>query len=427
MPNKIYAIIAGILAVCPSVKAGSLTSASGDTIPLAFSRPVQWRIGAEISPAFVPGTSSYLKGDNPAGKPIDASMSVAVRAGFSFSPATHEGMLYRGTYQGIGVSLGSYADDGVLGTPVSAFVYQGAPIARFSNRLWLGYEWQFGAAFGWRHSNEESVYNNAVVSTAVTAHMGLGVKLHYRLSDKWQMSVGIGANHYSNGNTSWPNAGVNTIGATIGIARVIKPDNDDFVAGAASGNGKSASGNGKSVSGNEYSELKKEADRHCWLYDIMVFGAWRKRIVNVGDPVESELIPGRFGILGMQLSPMYRLNRRFAVGPALDVQWDESAGLTPYWVDGSYDDNIMFERPPFGKQLSVGVSGHAELTMPIFTINAGLGYDIVCPNGNKRFYQSLALKTFLTKKLYLNVGYRLGSFKEPQNLMLGFGVRLQSK
>lgn len=420
MPNKIYAIIASILAVCPSVKAGSLTSASGDTIPSAFSRPVQWRIGAEVSPVLVPGTSSYLEGNNPADKPIDAGLSGSIRADFSFSPATREGILYRGAYQGIGISLGSYADDGVLGTPVSTFVYQGAPIVRFSNRLWLGYEWQFGAAFGWKHSNEEVAENNAVVSTAVTAHMGLGVKLHYRLFDKWQMSVGIGANHYSNGNTSWPNAGVNTIGASIGIARVINPDNDDFVAGAASGNGKSARE-------KEYSEIKKEADRHRWLYDIMVFGAWRKRIVNVGEPVESELIPGRFGILGIQLSPMYRLDRRFAVGPALDVQWDESAGLTPYWVDGSYDDNIKFERPPFGKQLSVGVSGHAELTMPIFTINAGLGYDIVCPNGNKRFYQSLALKTFLTKKLYLNVGYRLGGFKEPQNLMLGFGVRLQSK
>lgn len=420
MPNKIYAIIASILAVCPSAKAGSLTSASGDTIPSAFSRPVQWRIGAEVSPALVPGTSSFLKGDNPADKPIDAGLSGSIRADFSFSPATRDGILYRGAYQGIGISLGSYADDGVLGTPVSTFVYQGAPIVRFSNRLWLGYEWQFGAAFGWKHSNEEVAENNAVVSTAVTAHMGLGVKLHYRLSDKWQMSVGIGAHHYSNGNTSWPNAGVNTIGASIGIARVINPDNDDFVAGAASGNGKSARE-------KEYSEIKKEADRHRWLYDIMVFGAWRKRIVNVGEPVESELIPGRFGILGIQLSPMYRLDRRFAVGPALDVQWDESAGLTPYWVDGSYDDNIKFERPPFGKQLSVGVSGHAELTMPIFTINAGLGYDIVCPNGNKRFYQSLALKTFLTKKLYLNVGYRLGGFKEPQNLMLGFGVRLQSK
>lgn len=413
MLNKIYAIISCVLAVCPWAKVDSATLTGGDTIPSAFSRPLQWRIGAEISPALVPGTSSYLDGYNPECKPIDASLSGSIRVDFSFCPDTRVGMLYRGAYQGIGISLGSYADDGVLGTPVSAFVYQGAPIARFSNRLWLGYEWQFGAAFGWRHSNEEKLDNNAVVSTAVTAHMGLGVKLHYKFSDKWQMSVGIGANHYSNGNTSWPNAGVNTIGASIGIARVINPDNDVMSVNA--------------TREKEYSEIKKEADRHCWLYDIMVFGAWRKRIVNVGEPVESKLIPGRFGILGIQLSPMYRLDRRFAIGPALDVQWDESAGLAPYWINESYDDNIMFERPPFGKQLSVGLSGHAELTMPIFTINAGLGYDFVCPNGNKRFYQSLALKTFITKKLYLNVGYRLGSFKEPQNLMLGFGIRLQSK
>ena len=33
-------------------------------------------------------------------------------------------------------------------------------------------------------------------------------------------------------------------------------------------------------------------------------------------------------------------------------------------------------------------------------------------------------QTFLTKYLYINVGYRLGEFRDPQNLMLGLGVRL---
>jgi hypothetical protein len=48
----------------------------------------------------------------------------------------------------------------------------------------------------------------------------------------------------------------------------------------------------------------------------------------------------------------------------------------------------------------------------------------VCPYGDKRFYQSLTLKTFITRQLYLNTGYRLGNFKNPQNLMLGIGIRL---
>lgn len=119
-----------------------------------------------------------------------------------------------------------------------------------------------------------------------------------------------------------------------------------------------------------------------------------------------------------------RLNRWVAVGAAVDLQWDESAGLAPYWVEGSQDENIKFTRPPFGKQISAGLSAHAELTMPIFSINVGLGRDIFNPKGNKSFYQSLTLKTFVSRSLFLNVGYRLGNFKDPQNLMLGVGVRL---
>ena len=73
--------------------------------------------------------------------------------------------------------------------------------------------------------------------------------------------------------------------------------------------------------------------------------------------------------------------------------------------------------------MSLGASIHAELTMPIFTINAGIGYDFLKPQGEERFFQTLSLKTFVTKNLYINTGYRLGNFKDPQNLMLGLGIR----
>lgn len=61
--------------------------------------------------------------------------------------------------------------------------------------------------------------------------------------------------------------------------------------------------------------------------------------------------------------------------------------------------------------------------MPIFAVNVGLGYDIINPRGDKAFFQSLTLKTFVTGHIYINTGYRLGDFKDPQNLMLGLGYR----
>ncbi len=382
-----------------------LSITASDFVPSGFSRPLHWNVGAELTPAWVPGSNGCLKGNNNAGKHINAAFSGSVRADFNFDQSTREGMLYKGLYQGIGLGATTFFSNSLLGTPVSAYVYQGAPFVYFNDCLRLAYEWQFGAVFGWKHYDLETADNNAVVSTAVTAHMGLGLKLQYILSERWQMSFGISANHYSNGNTSWPNAGVNYIGASIGLTYTINPQKG---------------GNAILDSG-----IIEEADRGRWFYDLMAYGAWRKRVVSVGNPSEPQLCPGKFGIAGLQFSPMRSLNRWVAIGPSLDVQWDESAGLSPYWVEGTSGDMIKFRRPPIGKQIGVGLSAHAELTMPIFSVNVGIGYDIINPKGDKAFYQSLTLKTFVTRNLYLNAGYSLGSFKDPQNLMLGIGIRIR--
>jgi len=392
-------------AVWLATAAGCLAAVAAtppDTVPAGVSRPVGWRIGTELSSAWVPGTCTFLRGANPAGRRVVAGFGGSLRADFSFDSRTREGRLYRGLYQGIGVGADGFVDGATLGTPVSLYIYQGAPIVRISPRLWLGYEWQFGAAMGWKHYPSQAPDNNAAVSTAVTARLGLGLRLHYRPAPRWQLLAGLQAVHFSNGNTHWPNGGVNALGVVLGVAYDLHPHD----AGAPSPSPR----------------LEAEADRGRWLYDIMVYGAWRKRIVTVGG--EQTLCPGRFGVAGLQFAPARRLNRFVAVGPALDVQWDESAGLAPYWIEGTAGDAIRFIRPPFHRQLSVGVSAHAELTMPIFAVNAGLGYGIVSPRGDRRFYQTLTLKTFVTSRLYLNVGYRLGAFKDPQNLMLGAGIRL---
>lgn len=302
--NKMLALTAIMLV------SGNMAAIASDTVATTFPRPLEWRIGAGINPAWVPPTNGFLKGDNPEGKKVGGALSGDIRADFSFNPATREGLLYKGLYQGIGIGPISFFSNAPLGTPASAYVYQGAPLAHISERLWLGYEWQFGAAFGWKHHDRQTADNNAVVSTSVTARMGLGLKLHYSISNRWQMSVGIMANHYSNGNTSWPNEGVNTIGAAIGLTYTLNPQP-----------GRDAIPD-KGITG--------EADRGKWFYDIMAYGAWRKRAVWVGRPSEAQLCPGRFGIVGVQFSPLRRMNRWIAVGPSLDLQWDESAGLAPF-------------------------------------------------------------------------------------------------
>lgn len=373
-----------------------------DSLPGEFSGKLPWRIGMEVAPAYVLPTNTFLQGDNIFSHRVDASLTTTLRGDFCFNPRSRTGMLYHGLYQGVGVDIRTFFSSRLLATPVSLYVYQGAPFKHFTKNLWLGYEWRFGAAMGWedRSGDRMEGYLNSAISTRVTAHMGVSLKLHYKVSDRFQLTAGVDATHFSNGNTSFPNSGINTIGVSLGASYLI---------------------NG----GEEYvdpdPELISEADKSRWMWDILAYGAWRRRHVII-EGIET-LLPKKYGVGGIQFSPMIKINRWFSAGMAVDLQYDHGAGLEPYW-EGGYYDNAVFGTPSFHEKIRVGAGGIAELTMPVFKVGAGLGYDIVSPKGDMRFFQQLYIKAFVTHHVYLNVGYRLGNFKDPQNLMLGVGVRL---
>ena len=98
-----------------------------------------------------------------------------------------------------------------------------------------------------------------------------------------------------------------------------------------------------------------------------------------------------------------------------------------YWVEGTYGEEVKFYRPPFFHQVSWGLSARGELVMPIFSINAGMGYNLFGNTDAKNFYQVLALKIHLARSFFLHVGYQLNSFKNPNNLMIGFGYRFHDR
>lgn len=399
--KKILLIIAGILGVANANADESVQKIYEEEVPKGFSSPMQWRVGVEVAPAYPLPTNTFLQGDNVYGERVNAAFAGTLRGDFSFNPRSREGRLYHGLYQGIGLDMRTFFHKRLLDNPVSLYILQGAPVKHFSDRLWLGYEWRFGAAFGWAdRSRDYADYAfYPAISTRVTAHMGVSLKLNYALSERWQLSFGMDATHFSNGNTSFPNAGINSIGLSAGVSYVINPQPETY---------------------DPTPEMLAEANRKCWIWDVLAYGAWRKRQVHIEDT--GPVLSGTYGVAGIQLSSLRKFNRYFCAGFALDMKYDSSAGKEPYWLGGYYSD-MKFARPPFFKQCSLGIGGVAELNMPIFTVGAGIGVDVVSPVGDKRFYQLLYIKAFITEHLYLNAGYRLGDFKEPQNLMLGMGVR----
>lgn len=319
-----------------------------------------------------------------------------------------EGGRNASVYQGVGVSVATLMQPHRIGTPAGFYVFQGAPMAVINDRLSLDYEWNFGATLGWHKTNGgDDIRSNLVVGSKANAYINFGVKFNYIISSDCRVAAGLDMSHYSNGNTSWPNPGVNTVGAAIGLVYtpgggVLKPvspfaDDEDFTQGVS--------------------------------YDITAFGAWRKAYFPVEDGAftevgEKALLPGHFGVAGFCVSPMWDVHSTFRTGMSADIQWSENTNLTRYHVPGTSGEDTKFYRPPFIKQVSAGLSARAELVMPIFAVNAGVGYGILGPNETRKLYQILTLKAYVAGPVYLNIGYRLVQFRSPSNLMLGVGVTL---
>ena len=367
-------------------------------------------LSAEFRPAYVFPTGAFLRGDNEANSPIRTHLSGHLKYGFRFSPDSYWGRLYPHAVQGIGVAYNTFLNSAELGNPVSVYVFQTSRIATLAPRLSLDYEWNFGASFGWKRYDPDHNSWNQLVGSKINAYINLGVFLHWAIDPHTRLKAGIDVTHYSNGNTGYPNAGINTIGAAVGLTRYFGAGSAEEVAAPAS----------------TLAPAESQDFRHRMSYDLVLYGATRKKGVTPagGEPV---LVPGSFGIAGLNFTPMYNFSRYFRAGVSLDAQYDESANIGRHIVDGLVypsEDNIRFHRPPFREQFSVGLSLRAEVVMPIFSINLGIGRNVLCKGRDTdAFYQILALKTHLTRRLFLHVGYQLSRFKDPNNLMLGLGWR----
>lgn len=365
---------------------------------------VKHQIGFDIRPGYVAPTNSFLEGDNARQKTIDQSLSLHLKYAFRFNKDSRLGRLYPHAYQGIGVSYNTFHSPAELGNPVVVYAFQGAPIVQLSPLLSFDYEWNFGASFGWKKYDGQYNPQNEVIGSKINAYINLGFILNWQLHPQWKLAAGVDFTHFSNGNTHYPNGGLNVIGGRVGIVRTF--GDADETLGTVS--------------------PKRVFIKPHVSYDLVIYGATRKRGF-VKDNIPS-LVPGSFGIAGLNFAPMYNFNNYFRAGLSVDAQYDESANIKDYKLEGSYSGDLKFHRPPFREQFAVGLSLRAELVMPIFSINAGLGRNLVCHGDDTQgFYQILALKTYVTRHLFLHVGYQLSKFKDPNNLMLGLGYRFHNK
>lgn len=355
------------------------------------------RIEAEFMQGTILHTNSYLQGQNFELRTMNHAASAKLKYAFMPPPESEMAHIYKGVYQGIGVARHDFNPQ--LGNPFSAFIFQGAQIARLSRQLTFNYEWNLGLTFGWHPYDRETNPDNLVIGSHVTAYINLDAYLAWRLSRQVDVNIGWSVSHFSNGNTKFPNYGLNTTGPRLSVAYYP---------------------NRQALTPTTYSHPAFQ--RHM-SYDLTLFGSWRRRGYYTEENVPL-VIPGSFAVFGFNFNPMYNLNHWFNLGVSLDGVYDRSANIE---VDDIYDVQ-QISRPSTGKQMALGLSGRAEFVMPYFTINIGIGQNFVNNKGDfKGVYETVNLKLGITRALFANIGYCLNDFKHPNYLMLGLGLRFNHR
>ena len=375
--------------------------------PDSLARPqaLVHKLGLDVSPGALFRTDDFFKGANAAGKEFGTTLSVHLKYAFQFGPETRFGRNYPFTYQGVGLGYNTFFNSAEVGTPVALYVFQHARIAALTERLSLDYEWNFGLSFGWKPYDDAVNPLNKMMGSKMNAYLNADFFLDWRVTREVDFTAGLSLTHFSNGNTKFPNAGLNAVGLRAGLTY-------NF--------------------GRKSSEMAPRTvcpafPRH-FSYDLTFFGSWRRKGIEVGD--KQYAAPDAYTVLGFNFASMYNFGYKFRAGVSLDGVYDGSANvaIADQIVEMGSSADLAVEKPGVDRQLALGVSARAEFVMPYFNIGVGLGTNFLHKGGDlKAFYQMLTLKVAVTRSSYVHIGYSLRDFHMPNFLMLGVGYRFNNK
>jgi hypothetical protein len=370
---------------------------------LLLTTKVIHHFSIEARPAYVFHTKPFFKTNNIDRESINFAYSTHLKYSFSFCKNTLNNQIYNGAYQGVGLAHFVLGSNNYFGSPFAFYLFQGARISSISSNLSLNYEWNFGLSCNWKPYDPANNIGNSIIGSKVNAYINVNFYLSWILSKRLSLTSGVSITHFSNGNTKYPNAGLNTSGVKTGITY-------NF---------------GKNIKENtsEFSPINIPAFPRHISYDLVLFGAWRRTGADCdGVNVAS---PDAYAVLGFSFASMYNTGYKFRLGIAIDGVYDGSANVYAF----QYNANpTMFLKPSTSKQLALGISARAEYIMPYFTVNLGIGDNCLYGKGDlNACYQILALKAEVTRSCFIHIGYSLKNFHEPNSLMLGFGFRFNNK
>jgi hypothetical protein len=238
-------------------------------------------------------------------------LGVHGRVGWGLSPRSVYAGLYREPVFGLGAMLSTF-NNPVLGNPTAVYGFLQVPVLRPGGRWNLIYEMALGISGNMNPYDPLENPENLLVSSAINTYIDLGLEARYRVDRHWDLGIGIGIKHLSNGATKRPNKGVNIVPIQFTMQYRLA----DHPLPVANGN--------------------RAAFKPYWVGEVSTMGGVKQ--MNS----EAELVVKN--LTSMQAG--YQFSYKYRVGLGLDFAYTEG-----------WDQRVTTEASALSRNWSVGVAG----------------------------------------------------------------------
>ncbi|MCL2414447.1 MAG: acyloxyacyl hydrolase [Bacteroidales bacterium] len=324
-----------------------------------------------------------------------------------------EDFAYNMPFFGVGFYRPFFANNPGLGEPFSIYMFRGSTLRQFTNNLGLVFEVGLGLSMNWSPYDPFDNPENRAIGSRNNVHAGMRLYLEYFASRNFELKFGIDLNHFSNGASRRPNGGVNMGALSLSLVYNFNPPD------------KGALLRNPPLFEPPYVPLR--IDHSVQL----IISSRQSRFSTDGTGLLSDLVDHSFTVLGLAYSPMIVRGFRYKWGPSVRLIYDESsrarAWREKHPVDGQLYYRVEID-PRFRNRLSLGLGLAGEISMPIASFFAKLGYNVYHRHlVDSRFYQVVGVKAYLQDNFFATFGISATEFSQAQYLYWSFGYTFSSE
>ncbi|MCL2027243.1 MAG: acyloxyacyl hydrolase [Bacteroidales bacterium] len=343
-------------------------------------------------------------------KPIPHYQAISLRYARASNGSSWEDFAFNMPFFGIGFYKPSFTDNPGLGNPFSLYVFRGNTLAQFTEKLGLVWEVGLGLSMNWDSYDPFDNPGNLTIGSPNNIHAGLRLYMDYFLSKHFEMKFGVDFNHFSNGASRKPNKGVNMGALSVSLAYNFNPVNKGFLLK------------------NPSMEIP-ETPRHI-SHDVQFITSSRQTEFSTnGTGLPSPYVDRDFMVLGLAYSPMIVKGYKYKWGPSVRFLYDESSNARA-WRELNPEDGLEYNRiaiSNFSDRLSFGLGLLGELSLPVASIFASIGYSVYHKHHmDVPFYQVLGVKAYLKDNFFATFGISATQFTVAQFLYWSFGYSISS-